>query len=223
MPRPNTSINYDSPDLVALRMEIMNCHPVKLSMSKDHAFEELAEAFTKIIIAAAKAEKVTNKDLQYEILEKSNKNTWILSDMTIRRLYGHKKEKDGVPKSMFEADTLDLFAIVGGYKSWDDYLNAKANPYGQYFSIDKIKPDLLEIGKLYVIGWYPHKYLKLLYLGNQEFRVIETNRRSSYPEDRIIKAESFKFEHIMDLDSFGYPLYPIIFYVYKGAETPCGL
>lgn len=219
MAKAKTYIYADSPDLIALRMEIEKQHPILRSKSNTLVFEELEASFRNIIIEAARVEKVASKALRYEILEKANNKGIILSEMTIKRLYGHKKTKEGANKSMFEPDTLDLFAIVGGYLSWNDYLNTKFNPYGQYFSLHKAKSSLMEIGQLYIIGWYPHKYVKLLYLGDNQFRIIDSSRRGVYAEDRIIKADSFDFRHIMELDSFGYPLYPSIFYINNEKET----
>lgn len=130
-------------------------------------------------------------------------------------------------KGSFYYDVLTGIAIAGGFTDWDDYMKQEwPNKYNSllsdpeddaslyfdisaYEDVSKIKEDS-EI----ILGWYPKRYVKLRYLGDFKFKVLEKNR-IVYTKDMFLRAQEFSIDLTRDFDK-GHPIHPNIFAIYKG-------
>lgn len=110
----------------------------------------------------------------------------VVSERTIRRIYDHDA------KCGFNEASLSDCVKAIGYNDWADFQQAAKNretcfPAG---SVQSINVETMHSGTIVLIGWPPHKYVKLKYLGDWEFQIMETAGLKRCVGD-IIEASGF--------------------------------
>lgn len=96
----------------------------------------------------------------------------LLSASTLKRLYGYVSMKPVPRKS-----TLDILARFIGKKSYDQFreeLKDSTAFTSTFFSRKTVYASELKDGDIVRIGWDPDRLVKLKYLGNNEFEVLES-------------------------------------------------
>ena len=94
-----------------------------------------------------------------------------ISPSTLKRLWGYVNDNH---ESRIR--TLDLLARYLGYTNFKDFtidLKIKNNQNSSFFSVKQLQTEWLSPGDEVEIGWSPNRYVKLLYMGNNLFKVIE--------------------------------------------------
>lgn len=125
-----------------------------------------------------------------------NKDADKLSEDTIKRAFGIvSSKKNSNPESMvFSSTTRNIIARKLEYRGWDDFCEKSIQKYDMKKGFSTI--DMYEFGSLVVnqdicIGWYPHKYCMLKYLGDYSFKVVESNNLRS-PVERVFETVGFR-------------------------------
>lgn len=121
--------------------------------------------------------------LAIEIRDKINETIGVT---TLKRLFGFVSDVQAPRTS-----TLDILARFCDY---DDYERMKAIITGSRDSGFEEEPDIvssnLKVGAIVRFEYMPDRKIKLLYLGNSQFRVMESENGSLEVND-IIKVSSF--------------------------------
>lgn len=109
-----------------------------------------------------------------------------ISVSTLKRLLGFVK--GFVEPRLF---TLDTLAKYLGYSNWDVYLeDINSTKISDFFNIEKIDVENLEVNTRIYISYEPYRKLKLNYLGDFIFQ-IESSENSKLLEGDIIKVTNF--------------------------------
>ena len=119
----------------------------------------------------------------------------LLSASTLKRLYGYVSMKPVPRKS-----TLDILARFIGKKSYDQFREEWKDSTAftsTFFSQKTVYASELKDGDIVRIGWDPDRVVKLKYLGDNEFEVLESLNSQLLAGD--------KFEQVSFM--MGYPLY----------------
>lgn len=94
-----------------------------------------------------------------------------ISPSTLKRLWGYVNDNHE-PRIR----TLDLLARYLDYTNFKDFtidLKIKNNQNSSFFSVKQLQTEWLSPRDEVEIGWSPNRYVKLLYMGNNLFKVIE--------------------------------------------------
>jgi len=119
----------------------------------------------------------------------------LVSASTLKRLWGYVS-LNPVPR----IHTLDILARYIGkrdFKSYCDELQDSDLISSRFFSSEFIAAKELEVGSFVTIGWAPNRLVKLQYIGNETFEVVESHN------SKLLKGDVFS------VDGFykGFPLY----------------
>lgn len=131
----------------------------------------------------------------------------LLSASTLKRIYGYVTMKPIPRKS-----TLDILCRYIGKKSYDhlraDLKDSKAFT-STFFSTKTLYSSQLKRGDIVRIGWEPNRVVRLKYLGDDSYEVIESLNSQLEKGDKFIQVNFM----------LGYPLY--ISRILRGEEyTP---
>lgn len=99
-----------------------------------------------------------------------------ISVITLRRLWGNLS--DGRYNTMPRRFTLDILAQFVGYEDWDSFLladNSDENVIYSYFVLDNelLAADLKKDSLLEIL-WAPDRVIRVRYMGNCMFRILES-------------------------------------------------
>lgn len=106
-----------------------------------------------------------------------------LSTSTLKRLWGYVKDKRK-PRG----HTLDSLAVYVGFRHYNDffqYLKTSSVYNSSFFSAVQIHVKELDAEDELAIGWAPNRYIRLRYLGNMEFEVLESRNSKLMQGDRF--------------------------------------
>lgn len=94
-----------------------------------------------------------------------------ISPTTLKRLWGYIDGADDTRVS-----TLSLLSQFLGYRDWDDYLaNLKEDAESDMLmNCNSVTTDELQVKDRILIGWSPNRVCLLEYLGDNRFRVLES-------------------------------------------------
>ncbi len=97
-----------------------------------------------------------------------------LSPTTLKRLWGYISGADVVRYS-----TLDILSLYLGRRDWDDFLecleNDGCNSSREYYNTT-IESKNLNVGDVLVITWWPNRIVKVEYTGDNNFKVISSEK-----------------------------------------------
>ncbi len=102
---------------------------------------------------------------------------------TLKRAWNYKSEKTSP-----SAATRNKLAESLKYDGWEAYKEAaqKRIHSDPLFNPEDIKVDKLKEGEIRTIGWYPNRYVKIKYLGNYQFEVVECKGMNKSKGEKII-------------------------------------
>jgi hypothetical protein len=110
-----------------------------------------------------------SKDCEVLANEISNHTTKKISASTVKRLFGLAK---GIDEPRLY--TMDVLASYLGYKNYDDLLIEFSSASSSEFEIiDEIKTNELKINTELALNYEPNRSLKMRYLGENRFELIE--------------------------------------------------
>ena len=117
-----------------------------------------------------------------------------ISSSTLKRLWGYVNLKP-VPRIA----TLDLLCRFIGYPSFAEYRNALKNSRevsSDFFSTPFVSASELAPGDKLLIGWAPNRLVKLEFIGDGTWRVLESANA------KLLPGDSFQAAQLL----LGYPL-----------------
>lgn len=117
-----------------------------------------------------------------------------ISSSTLKRLWGYVHLKP-VPR----ITTLDLLCRFIGYPSFAEYRNALKNSRevsSYFFSTPFVSASELAPGDKLLIGWAPNRLVKLEFIGDGTWRVLESANA------KLLPGDSFQAAQLL----LGYPL-----------------
>lgn len=94
-----------------------------------------------------------------------------ISTSTLKRLWGYVNDSHQ-PR----AYTLDTLSRYVGHTDYDDFCSwLKSSPVynSSFFTTKQVMAKDLALGSELEIGWSPNRYLRLSYLGDTRFKVVE--------------------------------------------------
>lgn len=107
-----------------------------------------------------------------------------LSASTLKRLWGYVNDAHK-PRIV----TLDILAKYAGYHDFADFkewLKRSPRYNSSFFDACQLTSSDLQEGKKITIGWSPNRLVKLRYLGNSTFEVLESHNSKLLAGDRFI-------------------------------------
>ncbi|MBO6169715.1 MAG: hypothetical protein J6O51_07055 [Bacteroidales bacterium] len=131
-----------------------------------------------------------------------------LSSSTLKRLWGYVNLKP-VPR----VATLDLLCRFIGYPSFAEYRNVLKNSKdtsSDFFSTPFVSASEMAPGDKLFIGWAPNRLVKLEFIGDDTWRVLESANAKLQPGDNFQAA----------LFLLGYPLVLDCITRADGSATP---
>ncbi len=131
----------------------------------------------------------------------------LVSSSTLKRLWGYMTMKP-TPR----ISTLDILSRYAGYRNFASFCDNLRNLeifQSQFLNIRFLNPKDLEQGATVTIGWNPNRIVKLRYLCDTEFEVIESIN------SKLAAGDRFSLGTII----IGYPLY-IPYILRNGEKTP---
>lgn len=111
-----------------------------------------------------------------------------ISMHTLMRVWGYLNSK-----SQPSIQTLSLLSRFVGYDSISKYLldlNIRKSRGSMFIETDIVMTDALRPGDMVSLEWYPARVVKLEYIGEYRFRVVE-NQNSRLKEGDELKCVSF--------------------------------
>ncbi len=131
----------------------------------------------------------------------------VVSSSTMKRLYGYVGDSHK-PR----VATLDILARYIGHKDYASFVQwlKKSTRYNSsFFDANQLVSSDLQSGGYVEIGWSPNRLLRLVYLGNSTYRVVESSNSKLHVGDMFMTGCFIK----------GQPLY--LPYIERGGEhTP---
>jgi hypothetical protein len=128
-----------------------------------------------------------------------------------------------VPKTIPTKSRLTLIAKCLGYKSWDSFCEIKSRHTTLYSFFDplELKVENMQVGKPYMVGWFPQHYVELEYLGKYKFRIMDCSSSYNFKigDEREIYGFGIIYTKHMNtvyddsgkkFEVEGYPLHPTI-------------
>lgn len=168
----------------------------------------------------------TEKDYKVVIEEVFNNETSMMK--TLKRVFDSTYIKN------FRKSTLNRVVRAIGFRDWDDFQLKKDEIYSPHVpdveevfesqreELRRLQEDMIcNKDGIYILGWYPEKYIKFKHVENYTYEVLESNRmnrkkgeRFDAPDFRTAKSttEDSQLPDIMILDNIGY-------FEYHGEET----
>lgn len=111
-----------------------------------------------------------------------------LSTSTLKRLWGYVNDEHK-PR----LQTLDLLARYLDYDNFDafcSWLKSTSAYNSSFLDIKQIQSSDLQPGEQIEIGWSPNRYVRLLYCGQSQFKVVEVRQSKLHVGDCF---ETFSF------------------------------
>ena len=130
-----------------------------------------------------------------------------LSAATLKRLWGYVSDEHKPRTS-----TLDVLAHYIGYDSYKTYckcLKTSDRFPSSFFQAEQVMSANLTPGQHIIIGWSPNRTIRLAYLGNSTYEVLNSANSKLQPGDRFLCGHFTK----------GYPLY-LPYLIRNGEKTP---
>jgi len=103
-----------------------------------------------------------------------------LSGSTLKRLFGFTKRKGNEQPRLY---TLDIISDYLGHKGWED-LSKKlmiGETPSDYIELEELVPEKIKRGEIIRLGYENHIEVALMYLGKQQFEVIESTDKKLNP------------------------------------------
>ena len=113
-----------------------------------------------------------------------------ISSSTLKRLWGYDNYA-----STPRPDTLDILARYAGYMGFREFVRQlREDPVytSGFLSPGCLEASSLMVGEQLQIGWNPNRLLKLEYLGNNRFHVLESRNATLKEGDRFEALAFFK-------------------------------
>jgi hypothetical protein len=182
MPRKSSGIIQGNPDLEKLISKIFEMY----NWRKPQTIDEI---------------KIFEEKINAEF--KSVKYQPCLRIKTIRRLL--KKEK--YDKSFDISTTLNPLSRLCKYADWADFVKQESGK--EYAFPEKIPErnesfypadicidaETLTPGSIFIMGWYPSRYIKIEYLGDCEFKIINYKGKGEDRTGSYITGRWFEFKY----------------------------
>jgi len=137
----------------------------------------------------------TPADFEFLSMRIQDKEKEYMSPTTLKRLWGYIKGGDNT-----RASTLVILSRFVGYKDWDAFLmhlSERADLQSAPILARSMKSSQLSKGDKIAVDWFPNRYCVFLYLGDNNFRVVESRNSKLQADD------SFSCSLFLE----GYPLY----------------
>lgn len=123
-----------------------------------------------------------SKDCEVLADEISNLTTKKISASTIKRLFGLAK---GIDEPRLY--TMDIISIYLGYKNYDDLLcEFKSVDSSEFEILDQIRAEQLNTYAEITLQYEPNRNLKLRYIGDSKFELIEVLNSKLKEKDIVI-------------------------------------
>jgi len=138
-------------------------------------------------------------------LEKNRQGS--VSSSTLKRLWGYVNDMRK-PRTA----TLDILAAYIGHPSYDKFVEwLKKSPLynSSYFSAFQLSSSDIAKGAVIEIGWQPNRIVKLKYIGDSFYEVLEVENSKLMVGDRFMTGCFIK----------GLPLY-LPYIIRDGSKTP---
>ena len=129
-------------------------------------------------------------DSEFLSLDIESKTGVHIGATTLKRLLGFAQDE-----RMPHASTLDVIARYLGYANWDELskIEDKGNS-GFGASDDEIRSADLQLDAHVQVEYLPDRKLKFRYLGNQHYRVVESQNSKLLVGDEV-EVQSFVLHH----------------------------
>jgi hypothetical protein len=123
-----------------------------------------------------------SKDCEVLANEISNNTTKKISASTVKRLFGLAK---GVEEPRLY--TMDALAVYLGYKNYDELLiEFKSANSSEFEIVEEIRVDTLNKNTQLILHYEPNRRIKLRYLGNSKFELLEVVNSKLKESDVIV-------------------------------------
>ena len=137
-----------------------------------------------------------------EMLSKDRKKKERIGEEVLMRLWGYVKKGEEISITSLGklARSLD-----SKYTNWQDFCDAVDASKLVPTSIlpESIDIETIRKGFKFILGWYPEKYCTLEYLGEFEFRVLESKGLKKQRGETFFSSLGFKLS--LNNDENGYP------------------
>jgi hypothetical protein len=128
-----------------------------------------------------------------------------IQDSTVNRLFGKEK----YAHSFGVAETLNPLARMAGHESWAYYVEKRkretqhtsypnfnaVNPTEEetFYAVDLFDDaERLPVGSILRMGWYPHRYADLEYMGDCEFKIVRYAGATPEMLGRVVTGRWFE-------------------------------
>jgi hypothetical protein len=123
-----------------------------------------------------------SKDCEVLANEISNTTTKKISVSTVKRLFGFAK---GIEEPRLY--TMDALAVYLGYKNYDELLaEFKSANSSEFEIVEEIRVDELNLNVELALHYEPNRRLKLRYLGDSKFELIEVVNSKLLEKDIVV-------------------------------------
>jgi hypothetical protein len=123
-----------------------------------------------------------SKDCEVLANEISNNTTKKISATTVKRLFGLAK---GIEEPRLY--TMDALAVYLGYKNYDDLLiELKSANSSEFEIVEEIRVEELNCNVELALHYEPNRLLKLRYLGDSKFELLEVLNSKLKEKDIVI-------------------------------------
>lgn len=101
--------------------------------------------------------------------------------------------------------TLNPIAECAGYKSWEAFksimLRQEITKHTYFDPKDFNVEKMTEKDPPIIIGWYPHYFIKLQYLGNYKFEILSfsQNLRRNYKDKKVLEIYGFEVRYAYEV------------------------
>lgn len=144
------------------------------------------------------------EEFSFYLQRKLNKK---VSASTLKRMWGYVNDEHK-PRVI----TLDILAEFLGYRNFEGFrqwLKSSPKYNSSFFDAKQLTSSKLSSGSEVTIGWSPNRLVKLRYLGDSRFEVVESHNSKLLTGDRFITGCFI----------MGQPLY-LPFVERQGTHTP---
>ena len=123
-----------------------------------------------------------SKDCEVLANEISNTTTKKISVSTVKRLFGFAK---GIEEPRLY--TMDALAVYLGYKNYDELLlEFKSANSSEFEIVEEIRVDELNLNVELALHYEPNRRLKLRYLGDSKFELLEVVNSKLMEKDIVV-------------------------------------
>lgn len=167
-------------------------------------------------------------------IELTSNNHFIDAAVWINNTTGHKDDiieestlrnwwQNDLPKHIPFKSKLSSVVECLGYKNWDSFCDIKSRhtTLHSFFDPLELKVESMEVGKSYIVGWFPQYYILVEYIGKYKFRIIDcsSNSKLQVGDEKEIYGFGIVYTTHMDTvyddlgreyEAEGYPLHPTI-------------